>query len=436
MRNIKLPIAFLESESSKRRRSKNTSSNNNTTSKSSKLSRIISSPLSSPQQQQQQSSNVVTNPTTSNLATNNSSLRSLPSSTTTTTTTESNTSSNRSSIPYTDSILSHYDGTQLEIAAIESTLMVQDYDVKKKKRVRRVLTVFNIIIEDRHVHRSLVRYVSDFIEFDRKVKKHYRKSKINLPPLVEPDIHLYGTGKRASIRAFLLRFARRQYEKPNSEKIESYLRRCALDPTVGRSSLFRDFLTRQRPEDKTLPRESIDNYYHQHIAQQQQQQQQQHHQESTSDMDISTISTTSYNQNNRDRSSMSIIEVPHNNNNHINNNNNNNNNHDYNYGYNPSSSSAIVTIPAPVLAPTSDDDAMVPASPIASISMEEEEESPHRTSSMSRYISTTSDESIIQSIPPPSIHDYKFLKVLGKGCMGKITLCEWMALDVLLARKT
>ena len=265
------------------------------------------------------------------------------------------------------------------------------------------------------------------------MKKHYRKSRINLPPLVEPDIHLYGTGKRASIRAFLLRFARRQYEKPNSEKIESYLRQCALDPTVGRSSLFRDFLTRQRPEDKTLPRESIDNYY-QHVDQQeelgqsqerpqQQQRRRQHYEQSTSDMDISTTSTISSNRNNRDHSSMSIIEVPDNNNNHVGNNNNNNNNYNYNYDCNtPPSSSVIVTIPAPVLAPTSDDDAMVPASPIASISMEEEEESPHPTSSMSQYVSTTSDESVIQSIPPPTIHDYKFLKVLGKGCMGKVNI--------------
>ncbi|KAI9256539.1 kinase-like domain-containing protein [Phascolomyces articulosus] len=428
MRNIRLPIAFLEPESSKRRK-KNASSPTTSNPSTSTAPRIISS---SSQQQQQQNNIQFTPNNTSILATNNSSSRSLPSSTT-----SSSTSSDRSSIPYTDSILSHYDGTHLEIAAIESTLMVQDYDVKKKKRVRRVLTVFNIIIEDRHFHRSLVRYVSDFVEFDRKVKKYYRKSKISLPSLVEPDIHLYGTGKRASIRAFLLRFARRQYDKPNSEKIETYLRQCALDPTVGRSSLFRDFLTRQRPEDKAVPRESIDNYYQHHIAQQhqEQQQQQQQQQPSTSYMDT-TASSSGGSMNHRDRSSMSIIEVPNSSNQNNNSNNHHSyykndnndssddyNNYNYNYDYNiPSSSSAIITVPAPVLAPTSDDDAIVPSSPIASISMEEE--SPHRTSSMSRYISTTSDESLIQAIPPPTIQDYKFLRVLGKGCMGKVLLVQ------------
>lgn len=49
-----------------------------------------------------------------------------------------------SSILYSQSnasVLHHSGGTQLEIAVIESTMLIQEYDNKKKKRVRRVLTV-------------------------------------------------------------------------------------------------------------------------------------------------------------------------------------------------------------------------------------------------------------------------------------------------------
>lgn len=64
-----------------------------------------------------------------------------------------------SSIMHTQSntsVLNHNGGTQLEIAVIESTLMLQDYDSKKKKRVRRVLTVSRMTKYLKHSPLSLL----------------------------------------------------------------------------------------------------------------------------------------------------------------------------------------------------------------------------------------------------------------------------------------
>ncbi|KAI7860564.1 kinase-like domain-containing protein, partial [Circinella umbellata] len=129
--------------------------------------------------------------------------------------------------------------------------------------------VFNIIIEDKYQNRSLVRYVPDFVEFDRRLKAHYRKARVPLPQLVEPHLNYYTQryhdndnkkrGKqRNSITSLISRIVKFTTNsmvggKSNSEKIEMYLRRCALHPIVGRSSLFRDFLAAQRNEDQIVP---------------------------------------------------------------------------------------------------------------------------------------------------------------------------------------
>ena len=94
-----------------------------------------------------------------------------------------------------------------------------------------------------------------------------------LPQLVEPHLnyytqHYYGndskkSGKRrSSITSLISRIVKFTTNsmvggKSNSEKIEMYLRRCALHPTVGRSSLFRDFLAAQRNEDQIVPNRAI-----------------------------------------------------------------------------------------------------------------------------------------------------------------------------------
>ncbi|KAI7880706.1 kinase-like protein [Lichtheimia hyalospora FSU 10163] len=291
------------------------------------------------------------------------------------------------------SVLNHNGGTQLEIAVIESTLMLQEYDNKKKKRVRRVLTVFNVIIEDQLLHKSLVRYLPDFIDFDRKVKKYHRKSKISLPQLVEPDLRLYGTGRKASIRAFLHKLSRRRSTKPNSEKIETYLKRCALDPVIGKSSLFRDFLTKQRPEDTEFVRTPI----------------------TTAD----DISVTKRNDD--------IITVP------------------------PTAASSSrppqEKVPLAASIDSVSDIVMedvgpeysVPSSSLIPIDHQQQQ----RTSSYSSFDTYPSSHHMRQVQPSsrresdynediitkerhhvPTIQDYRFLQVLGRGCMGKVLLVQ------------
>lgn len=64
-----------------------------------------------------------------------------------------------SSILYSQSntsVLNHSGGTQLEIAVIESTMLIQEYDNKKKKRVRRVLTVSRMTKYLKHSPLSLL----------------------------------------------------------------------------------------------------------------------------------------------------------------------------------------------------------------------------------------------------------------------------------------
>ncbi|KAI7875696.1 kinase-like protein [Lichtheimia hyalospora FSU 10163] len=160
-----------------------------------------------------------------------------------------------------NTVLNHNGGRHLEIAAIESTFMVHEYNRKKRKWVKRARTVFNVIVEDMDDSRSLVRYITDFIEFDKRIKAHYRKCRIPLPPLIEPQLYDQRSSSsrrnNGGITAFLSRLSSLRYTKSNSQKIESYLRRCALHPTVGRSSLLRDFLSAQRNEDKILPLHSI-----------------------------------------------------------------------------------------------------------------------------------------------------------------------------------
>ncbi|KAI9497127.1 kinase-like domain-containing protein [Zychaea mexicana] len=158
------------------------------------------------------------------------------------------------------SVLSHDNGQHLEIAAIESTFMVHDFDKRKQKWVERTRTVFNVIIEDKYQNRSLVRYVPDFVEFDKRIKTHYPKVRVPLPQLVEPHLHMYTQRRRRnSVTSLISRIIKFTSSggKSNSEKIEMYLRRCALHPTIGRSSLFRDFLAAQRSEDQIVPNRAI-----------------------------------------------------------------------------------------------------------------------------------------------------------------------------------
>ncbi|KAJ2964203.1 hypothetical protein NQZ79_g780 [Umbelopsis isabellina] len=115
-----------------------------------------------------------------------------------------------------------------DVAVIESTLIVEEVDQQRRRLVRKALSV----------------------------KHHYGKTRCRLPSLTEPLIS-YKAARRLSIRNL---FAQLKSQKSNSEKIEWYMRRCALDPIISKSSLFRDFLSVQREEDSAAEKEVLQQF--------------------------------------------------------------------------------------------------------------------------------------------------------------------------------
>ncbi|KAL0077344.1 kinase-like domain-containing protein [Phycomyces blakesleeanus] len=93
---------------------------------------------------------------------------------------------------------------------------------------------------------SLIRYQFDFIEFHKKIRLHYPKSKIPFPALSNPSTTLCFV-KRRSIRN-LLSFNK----KSNADKIENYLNCCFQHSIVSISSILRDFISVQREEDSMV----------------------------------------------------------------------------------------------------------------------------------------------------------------------------------------
>lgn len=86
---------------------------------------------------------------------------------------------------------------------------------------------------------------------------HYRKVKIQLPTLTEPSER---DAKRRSLKNLLSTLSNIKGTKSNAEKVEQYLRKCAVDPTIRFSSLFRDFFSVQREDDHAAPKEAVQTY--------------------------------------------------------------------------------------------------------------------------------------------------------------------------------
>ncbi|CAO3589444.1 unnamed protein product [Absidia cylindrospora] len=120
----------------------------------------------------------------------------------------------------TKSTSSHRSQHYFDIAVIETTSTFTIIDNKEKQQ-QKTLTLFNIIVEDDNRHISLVRFVTDVTELDQLFKKYFAK------------------------------------KKTNGEKLETWLRSCATHPVLGKSSLLRDFLSPQRQEDIIITKEAI-----------------------------------------------------------------------------------------------------------------------------------------------------------------------------------
>ncbi|KAI7857839.1 kinase-like domain-containing protein, partial [Circinella umbellata] len=122
--------------------------------------------------------------------------------------------------------------------------------------------VLNVVVEtDTHVL-SLVRYVPDLVEFDHLIKTHYRRVKVPFPKLTE-ESSTTGTAassstsdKRRSFRQFLTSLPHSSH-RTNAEKIQRYLHKCSLEPVVRSSSIFRDFFSVQRDEDRCVSKSEL-----------------------------------------------------------------------------------------------------------------------------------------------------------------------------------
>ncbi|KAI8062574.1 kinase-like domain-containing protein [Gongronella butleri] len=155
----------------------------------------------------------------------------------------------------------------LSIAVIETTAIIADETSALKS-----LQVLNVIVQTSSCVLSLVRYLPDLTEFDQLIKYHF-KSKVPFPTLAEQQLL---SGKRASSRAKRSNSLRKLFRslsshhqhhssstsassstvskrKTNASKVEWYLQQCLADPVIAQSSVLRDFFSIQRDEDQKLP---------------------------------------------------------------------------------------------------------------------------------------------------------------------------------------
>ena len=98
-----------------------------------------------------------------------------------------------------------------------------------------------------------------------QIREYFRKTKVVLPPL-DSASSKQANLKRRSFRNLLTALPSLKPKHSNSEKVEQYLRRCALDSSIGKSSLFRDFFTPQRDEDCSTAKERMQSYMEMHAT--------------------------------------------------------------------------------------------------------------------------------------------------------------------------
>ncbi|KAI8975241.1 kinase-like domain-containing protein [Mycotypha africana] len=124
-------------------------------------------------------------------------------------------------------------------------------------KTRKIVPEYSIYVKSTLSNVKVIRYVPDFHSFDDLVKVHYPKIKL---PTLNLRESITKADKRRSLRDFFHRSV-----KSNIEKVEKYLYRCSADPVLRTSTLWRDFLSPQRDGDFSQQCQSS-------AAQQQQQQ--------------------------------------------------------------------------------------------------------------------------------------------------------------------
>ncbi|KAI8371044.1 kinase-like domain-containing protein [Blakeslea trispora] len=132
--------------------------------------------------------------------------------------------------------------TSIHLAVIESNIQVSGY----------ACTAYYIMLEDSTNHFSLVRFIQDFYELDNLLQLHFPKQRIPLPKVEQQKKkknHLFGSLKKK--------------KKTSAERLERYLRHALTHP-IGKTSLFRDFLSAQREEDRVIPKDIVRQMVTQH----------------------------------------------------------------------------------------------------------------------------------------------------------------------------
>ncbi|CEP16517.1 hypothetical protein [Parasitella parasitica] len=278
-------------------------------------------------------------------------------------------------------------------------------------RKERLISVFTLFVEESSRHLILIRFYEDFEEFDRRIKRYYKKCKVSLPKLrrdrEQQAVATSSISRRSSISSNLssqssnsLRqklfygFSKKSKHlltrKSNSDKIEIYLRHCVNDPTIESCSLFKEFLQPQRDEDNVIPKEMVQSLV-----------EEQH---------VSVLSN--------------IDSI-------------NNNNVSQHKGINTTCGPTPPPDKLQVLTPPSDqDDASFLSYASFSIPPPSSQQ-PQSFIRPQRDLSGTSDitSSSFSSEMPVSIQDFQLIKVIGRGCMGKVLLVRHRNSSRLLALK-
>ncbi|KAI9288530.1 kinase-like domain-containing protein [Umbelopsis sp. AD052] len=136
-----------------------------------------------------------------------------------------------------------------QINVVESIGSIPCQDHRFQDDGENMFSVFSVIVRDHTGSRTLLRYLPDFVELQCKFKETYGDVKIPFPHFVTFSVSRQTqTGIRRMLHA-LSQFT----AKSNAEKAEYYLQRCLLDGVIGRSSILRDFLSPQREEDVFTP---------------------------------------------------------------------------------------------------------------------------------------------------------------------------------------
>lgn len=136
--------------------------------------------------------------------------------------------------------------TIYDIKVTEYPIVVKDSIDESWKTVPE----FNITVKTSQYTLYVIRYIPDLQSFDHMIKTHYQKIKIPFPTLTES---LSKVEKRKSIRNFF-----HIHVKSNAEKVEKYLYRCSTDSVLKSSTLLRDFFTPQRDGDTSSRKLSHD----------------------------------------------------------------------------------------------------------------------------------------------------------------------------------